>query len=68
MMINDEIVSKKRRNVRRFGCVREMNRGFCDVKLRREKSRDFSCKDAMMVAYLAWVLDAVFRAGLRKGF
>ncbi len=68
-MVRDErMLHKKRRNVRRLGCVEEMNRSFCDIKLGREKSRDFSCKNSMMVAYLELgfrcSFEKVFRTGL----
>ena len=45
---NDEMVQKKRRNVKGFGCMGEMNRGCCDVKLGWSEIEEIVTRDAGM--------------------
>ena len=54
------IVQKKRRNVKKLGCIGEMNRGCCDVKLRGLKSEGICTGIADIGADLRCVLGVFF--------
>ena len=51
---------KKRRNLKGSGCIREMNRSFCDMRLREVKSGEVRSRNAVIVEDLELSFGGVF--------